>query len=96
MSEQKLVKRAKVILKGSKTYKVNGRKFIKDVPEILKGSIIDGFRTNGKFKVIDMEPKKVKKISKDSSKSKSSKDKPSKDKSSKKKDSKKKAAKKNK
>lgn len=61
MSEAKKIQRAKVILKGAKTYTHAGRKFVKDVPVIIKGSLCNEFKSNGYFKYVEIEPKEVKK-----------------------------------
>jgi len=67
MSE-KLVKRAKVILKGAKSYNVGGQRFVQNIPVIVKGSMVDELKHNGYFKFTEMEPKIVEKKS-DSSES---------------------------
>lgn len=65
MSEQ-LVKRAKVTLKGSKSYTLGGQQFVKDVPVIVKGSLVDQFAANGYFKCVHLEAKAVEKSEKSS------------------------------
>lgn len=58
----KLMKRAKVILKGAKSYTLAGAKYIKDVPKIVKGeAAIEEFMNNGYFVVTHLESKVVKK-----------------------------------
>jgi len=64
---EKVIRRAKVILKKATTYTLAGRKFIKNVPAIVKGgAMVDEFKTNGFFKVTELEPKAVKKKKKSS------------------------------
>lgn len=58
---------ARVILKGSKSYVVNGVRWLKDVPKMVKGEgEISLFESNGYFKVIPLghveKPKKKKRV----------------------------------
>jgi len=90
-TEEKLVKRTRVVLREAKTYTLGGRKFIKDVPVVIVGEKGEQFKLNAYFKCSTLEPK-MKKVKK-SKKTKSSKDGSSKKKTSKK-TTKKKASKK--
>lgn len=57
------IDRARVTLVGAETYKLAGRKFIKDLPKVIKGSeLIKQYRDCGYFSVSDLAPK-MKKIS---------------------------------
>ena len=42
---------ARVILKQAQTYSLGGRRFIKDVPQIVTGDEVDQFKNNGYFHV---------------------------------------------
>ena len=76
-TKEKMIRRAKVTLKGCRSYKLNGKKWKKDMADIVKGNKIDDFKNNGFFHVRELEPvekkKKKKKDSESSSKKKSSK-----------------------
>jgi len=92
----KLVRRAKVVLKGAKSYKLAGKSFKQNVPAVVKGSDVDEFMNNSFFKCREIEPveKEVKKKKKSSdSSSKKKKKKASSKKTSTKKTSKKKTKK---
>ena len=57
------VDRARVTLVGAETYKLSGRKFIKDLPKVIKGEqLIKQYRDCGYFSVSDLSPK-VKQVS---------------------------------
>lgn len=42
---------ARVILKGAKSYRLGGRRFIKDVPQVIKGDEVTQYLENGFFHV---------------------------------------------
>jgi hypothetical protein len=69
--EEKLIRRARVILVKGKTHKIGGVKYIRNVPKIVKGSLCDEFKANGYFSCEELESKVVKK-KKDKKKKKSS------------------------
>lgn len=48
---------AKVILKGAKTYTLNGRRFIQDVPVLISGEKVKEFQANGHFSVTMLKAK---------------------------------------
>ena len=56
------VERARVTLVGAQTHKLGGKKFIKDLPKIIKGKeAIQVYKKDGYFSVSDLEPK-IKKV----------------------------------
>ena len=71
MQGTKDVQRARVVLRGSKTYNLGGKRWIKDVPIIINGKAVNTYKNNGHFhitmlksKTVDVESKpKVKKSS---------------------------------
>ena len=67
MATEKLIRRAKVTLTKGKTYTLAGRKYIRNVPVIVRGSLCDEFKYNGYFTCSELEPKPVKKKKKKSS-----------------------------
>jgi hypothetical protein len=51
--------RARVVLKGCKTYVVGGKKWIKEVPKVIEGKgLIKSFQENGYFNVAVLKEKK--------------------------------------
>lgn len=56
-----MIRRAKVTLVKGKTYTLSSRKFIRNVPVIVRGSDCDEFKNNGRFSCVEMEPKAKKK-----------------------------------
>ena len=48
---------AKVILKGAKTYTLNGRRFIQDVTVLISGEKVKEFQANGHFSVTMLKAK---------------------------------------
>lgn len=58
----KEIRRARVILKECRTYThpASGKKFIKDVPQIVRGEEVQEYINNGFFKVTELESKTVK------------------------------------
>lgn len=59
---KEMIERAKVVLRGCLSYSVGGRRYLKDVPVIVKGSSkIEEFKNNGRFYITDLESKEVKK-----------------------------------
>lgn len=42
---------ARVILKGARSYRVGDRRFIKDVPQVIKGAEVAQYEQNGYFHV---------------------------------------------
>lgn len=69
MAKTKLIRRAKVVLTGAKSYKLAGKTFKQNVSEIVKGNDVEEFINNGYFRCRELEPveKKVKKKKKKSS-----------------------------
>ena len=53
---------ARVTLKGAKSYVLNGLRWIKDVPKILKGDAVLEYQQNGYFYVHVLETKKSAKV----------------------------------
>ena len=80
MATEKLIRRAKVTLTKGKTYTIGGKKFIRNVPRVMHGSICDDFKCNGRFSCVELEARvsKVAKKKKKKLKSSSSSDKDSK------------------
>ena len=56
-----MIRRAKVTLVKGKTYTLASRKFIRNVPVVVRGSDCDEFKNNGRFSCVEMEPAKKKK-----------------------------------
>ncbi len=56
-----VVERARVTLVGAATYKLGGKKFIKDLPKIVKGNEIHQYKMCAYFSVASLSPK-VKKV----------------------------------
>ena len=55
--------KARVILKGAKTYKLHGRKWIKDVPVMLHDEdAIKEVQANGRYQVFILSAAKKKKV----------------------------------
>lgn len=74
------MKRARVVLKGAKTYTLGNRRWIKDVPGIVKGDeAVKAYKQNGYFRVTILESKSKKKKPKRLNKESSSGSSPSKD-----------------
>lgn len=46
---------ARVILKGARSYRVGDRRFIKDVPQVIKGAEVAQYEQNGYFHVAVMK-----------------------------------------
>lgn len=71
--EKKVVKkrrRARVVLRGARTYQLAGRRFIKDVPQLVVGDdLVETFMLNGYFHVTELEPQVAKKKKKKKSSS---------------------------
>lgn len=61
MAKEKLIRRAKVTLTKGKTYSLAGRKYIRNVPVIVRGSLCDEFKNNGYFTCTELDPKPAKK-----------------------------------
>jgi len=53
---------ARVILKKCRTYRVGDRRFIKDVPQVIKGDEVDEYKDNGYFHVVMMKAKPADKV----------------------------------
>lgn len=51
---------ARVVLKGSRTYSLGGRRFIKDVPQIIQGDDVASYKENGFFHVTMLKSDAVK------------------------------------
>ena len=59
-------KRARVVLRGAKSYSYKGFKFIERVPKVVKGDdIVEELQNNGYFKVTLLKSKKVESVDED-------------------------------
>lgn len=59
--------RAKVVLRGARTYTLGGKRWIKDVPGIVNGDAVKQFQENGYFYVAVLKSKDAKKTKKSKS-----------------------------
>jgi len=64
--------KAKVVLRGAKTYTFGGRRWIKDVPGVVSGDAVALYKQNGYFRVSDLKVKKSSKSKGDEGKEKGS------------------------